>query len=155
MSDMKPRSHEVTDGIERAGARAMLRAVGMTDDDWGRSQVGVASSWNEVTPCNMPLDRLAKRAKEGVRAAGGFPLEFVTIAVSDGISMGHEGMRGSLVSREIIADSVECVVHAERFDAVVTLAACAKSLPGTMKAAARPSVPLVFLYAGVLPPGPS
>ena len=96
---MKPRSHEVTDGPERAPARAMLRAIGMTDDDWGKSQVGVCSSWNEVTPCNMPLDRLAKRAKEGVRAAGGYPIEFMTIAVSDGISMGHEGMRASLVSR--------------------------------------------------------
>ena len=127
---MKPRSHEVTDGMERAPARAMLRAVGMTDDDWGKAQVGVASSWNEVTPCNMPLDRLAKRAKEGVRDAGGFPIEFVTIAVSDGISMGHEGMRGSLVSREIIADSVECVMHAERLDALVTFAGCDKSLPG-------------------------
>jgi len=101
---MKPRSHEVTDGYVRAGARAMLRAVGMTDDDWDKPQIGVASSWNEVTPCNMSLDRLAKRAKDGVHQAGGFPLEFVTIAVSDGISMGHEGMRASLVSREIIAD---------------------------------------------------
>ena len=104
---LKPRSREVTDGFERAPARAMLRAVGMTDDDWDKPQVGVASSWNEVTPCNMPLDRLAKRAKEGVRDAGGFPIEFTTIAVSDGISMGHEGMRASLVSREVIADSVE------------------------------------------------
>ena len=116
--DIKPRSCEVTDGFERAPARAMLRAVGMTDDDWDKPQVGVASSWNEVTPCNLPLDRLAKRAKEGVRAAGGFPIEFTTIAVSDGISMGHEGMRASLVSREIIADSVETVMHAERFDAL-------------------------------------
>src|ERR1700676_1264419 len=115
-SNMKPRSHEVTDGFERAPARAMLRAVGMTDADWGKAQVGVASSWNEVTPCNLPLDRLAKRAKQGVRDAGGFPLEFVTIAISDGISMGHEGMRGSLVSREIIADSVECVMHSQRLD---------------------------------------
>ena len=123
--------------MERAGARAMLRAVGMTDDDWGKAQVGVASSWNEVTPCNMPLDRLAKRAKEGVRAAGGFPMEFVTIAVSDGISMGHEGMRGSLVSREIITDSVECVMHSERLDALVTFAGCDKSLPGMLMAAAR------------------
>jgi len=122
MADMKPRSRDVTDGIESAGARAMLRAVGMTDADWGKAQVGVASSWNEVTPCNMPLDRLAKRAKDGVRDAGGYPLEFVTIAISDGISMGHEGMRGSLPSREIIADSVECVMHSERLDALVTLA---------------------------------
>src|SRR6516165_1970887 len=150
---MKPHSYEVTDGMERAPARAMLRAVGMTDDDWGRAQVGVASSWNEVTPCNMPLDRLAKRAKDGVRAAGGFPMEFVTIAVSDGISMGHEGMRGSLVSREIIADSVECMVHAERLDALVTLAGCDKSLPGMLMAAARTNVPSVFLYGGSILPG--
>jgi dihydroxy-acid dehydratase len=149
----KPYSHEVTDGPSRAGARAMLRAVGMTDADWGSSQVGVASSWNEVTPCNMPLDRLAKRAKAGVRDAGGFPFEFVTIAVSDGISMGHEGMRGSLVSREIIADSVECVVHSERFDAVVTLAGCDKSLPGMLMAAARLNVPSVFMYGGSILPG--
>ena len=152
-ADMKPRSHEVTDGMERAPARAMLRAVGMSDGDWGKAQVGVASSWNEVTPCNMPLDRLAKRAKEGVRAAGGFPLEFVTIAVSDGISMGHEGMRGSLVSREIIADSVECVMHAERFDALVTFAGCDKSLPGMLMAAARVNLPSVFLYGGSILPG--
>src|ERR687888_473019 len=133
MADMKPRSHEVTDGDQRAPARAMLRAIGMTDDDWGKAQVGVASSWNEVTPCNMPLDRLAKKAKEGVREAGGFPIEFVTIAISDGISMGHEGMRGSLVSREIIADSVECVMHSERLDALATFAGCDKILPGRWK----------------------
>ncbi len=150
---MKPRSREVTDGNERAPARAMLRAVGMGDDDWGKSQVGVASSWNEVTPCNLPLDRLAKRAKDGVRAAGGFPLEFVTIAVSDGISMGHEGMRGSLVSREIIADSVECVMHSERFDGLVTLAGCDKSLPGMLMAAARLNLPNVFVYGGSILPG--
>src|SRR3954468_14994246 len=149
----RPRSHEVTDGNTRAPARAMLRAVGMTDDDWGKSQVGVASSWNEVTPCNMPLDRLAKRAKVGVREAGGFPLEFVTIAVSDGISMGHEGMRGSLVSREIIADSVECVMHAERLDGMVTFAGCDKSLPGMLMAAARLNLPAVFLYGGAIMPG--
>ncbi|HEY7136017.1 MAG TPA: dihydroxy-acid dehydratase [Acidimicrobiia bacterium] len=152
-TDMKPRSHEVTDGMERAPARAMLRAIGMTDDDWGKAQVGVASSWNEVTPCNLPLDRLAKRAKDGVRAAGAFPVEFVTIAVSDGISMGHEGMRGSLVSREIIADSVECVMHAERFDALVTFAGCDKSLPGMLMAAARLNLPSVFLYGGSILPG--
>jgi dihydroxy-acid dehydratase len=149
----KPRSHEVTDGMERAPARAMLRAIGMTDADWGKAQVGVASSWNEVTPCNMPLDRLAKRAKVGVRDAGGFPIEFVTISVSDGISMGHEGMRGSLVSREIIADSVECVMHAERLDALVTFAGCDKSLPGMLMAAARLNLPSVFLYGGTILPG--
>jgi dihydroxy-acid dehydratase len=150
---MKPRSHEVTDGVGRAPARAMLRAVGMGDGDWDRSQVGVCSSWNEVTPCNLPLDRLAKRAKEGVRAAGGFPLEFTTIAVSDGISMGHEGMRASLVSREVIADSVETVVHAERLDALVTLAGCDKSLPGMLMASARINVPSVFVYGGSILPG--
>src|SRR5918911_4173255 len=150
---LKPRSHEVTDGFERAGARAMLRAIGMTDEDWGKPQVGVASSWNEVTPCNMSLDRLAHRAKDGVRAAGGFPLEFMTIAVSDGISMGHEGMRASLVSREVIADSVETVMHAERFDALVTFAGCDKSLPGMMMAAARLNLPSVFLYGGTILPG--
>src|SRR3984893_6394904 len=144
----KPRSHEVTDGMERAPARAMLRAIGMTDADWDKAQVGVASSWNEVTPCNLPLDRLAKRAKEGVRAAGGFPIEFVTIAVSDGISMGHEGMRASLVSREVIADSIETVMHAERFDALLTFAGCDKSLPGMLMAAARLDLPSVFLYGG-------
>lgn len=150
---MKPRSHEVTDGYERAPARAMLRAIGMTDDDWGKPQVGVASSWNEVTPCNLPLDRLAKQAKEGIREAGGFPVEFVTIAVSDGISMGHEGMRASLVSREVIADSIETVMHAERFDAMVTFAGCDKSLPGMLMAAARLDLPAVFLYGGTILPG--
>jgi dihydroxy-acid dehydratase len=152
-SHPKPRSHEVTDGMERAPARAMLRAIGMTDADWDKPQVGVASSWNEVTPCNMPLDRLAKRAKDGVREAGAFPIEFVTIAISDGISMGHEGMRGSLVSREIIADSVECVIHSERLDALVSFAGCDKSLPGMLMAAARLNVPSVFLYGGSILPG--
>src|SRR5215210_3305817 len=151
--DIRPRSREVTEGPERAPARAMLRAIGMTDDDWDKPQIGVASSWNEVTPCNMPLDRLAKRSKEGVRAAGGYPLEFVTIAVSDGISMGHEGMRASLVSREVIADSVETVMHAERFDALLTFAGCDKSLPGMLMAAARLNLPSVFLYGGTILPG--
>ncbi len=150
---IKPRSYEVTEGPTRAPARAMLRAVGMTDEDWDKSQVGVASSWNEVTPCNLPLDRLAKRAKDGVRAAGGFPFEFVTIAVSDGISMGHEGMRASLVSREVICDSIETMMHAERFDALVTLAGCDKSLPGMLMAAARVNLPSVFLYGGTILPG--
>jgi len=151
--DIKPRSRDVTDGMERAPARAMLRAIGMTDDDWDKPQIGVASSWNEVTPCNMPLDRLAKRSKVGVRDAGGFPIEFVTVAVSDGISMGHEGMRASLVSREVIADSVETVMHAERLDGLLTFAGCDKSLPGMLMAAARLNVPSVFLYAGSILPG--
>ncbi|MHB8465188.1 MAG: dihydroxy-acid dehydratase [Acidimicrobiales bacterium] len=150
---MKPRSSDVTDGKTRAPARAMLRAIGMTDDDWDKPQIGVASSWNEVTPCNMPLARLAARAKEGVRSAGGYPIEFTTIAVSDGISMGHEGMRASLVSRELIADSVECVMHAERFDGMVTFAGCDKSLPGMIMAAARIDLPSVFVYGGSIMPG--
>ena len=151
--DIKPRSREVTDGPSRAPARAMLRAIGMTDDDWDKPQVAVASSWNEVTPCNMPLARLAQRSKVGIREAGGFPIEFTTIAVSDGISMGHEGMRASLVSREIIADSVETVMHAERFDGMVTFAGCDKSLPGMLMAAARINLPAVFLYGGSILPG--
>ncbi|HUH08386.1 MAG TPA: dihydroxy-acid dehydratase [Egibacteraceae bacterium] len=149
----RPRSTDVTDGFQRAAARAMLRAVGMTDDDWGKPQVGVASSWNEVTPCNLPLHRLAQFAKTGIREAGGFPIEFNTIAVSDGISMGHEGMRASLVSREIIADSVEAVMHAERFDGMVTFAGCDKSLPGMVMAAARLDLSAVFLYGGTILPG--
>jgi dihydroxy-acid dehydratase len=149
----KPRSYEVTDGIERAGARGMLRAVGMTDDDWDSAQIGVASSWNEITPCNLPLARLAKRVKVGVRGAGGFPMEFGTMSVSDGISMGHVGMHYSLVSREIIADSVEAVVEAERLDGVVLLAGCDKSLPGMLMAAARVDVAAGFVYSGTTLPG--
>lgn len=151
--DLKIRSHDVTDFPSRAPARAMLRAIGMTDDDWDKPQVGVVSSWNEVTPCNMPLADLAKRSKVGIRDAGGFPIEFNTIAISDGISMGHEGMRASLVSREVIVDSVETVMHAERFDAMVSFAGCDKSLPGMMMAAARLNLPSVFLYGGSKLPG--
>ncbi|MFN8106044.1 MAG: dihydroxy-acid dehydratase [Acidimicrobiia bacterium] len=149
----KPRSHEVTDGMERAPARAMLRAVGFGDEDFAKPQIGVASSANEVTPCNVPLYRLAQQAKEGVRASGGVPLEFATISVSDGIAMGHEGMRASLVSREVIADSVELVMHAERFDGMVTFAGCDKSLPGMLMASARLNLPAVFVYAGSILPG--
>jgi dihydroxy-acid dehydratase len=150
---MKPRSGVVTDGMERAPQRGMLRAVGMGDEDWVKPQIGIASSWNEITPCNMSLDRLAKASKEGVLAAGGFPMQFGTISVSDGISMGHEGMHFSLVSREIIADSVETVMNAERFDGMVTFAGCDKSLPGMMMAAARLDVASVFVYAGSTLPG--
>jgi len=152
-SNMKPRSHVVTDGIERAAARGMLRAVGMGDEDWVKPQIGVASSWNEVTPCNLSLDRLADAAKQGVHAAQGYPLEFGTISVSDGISMGHEGMHFSLVSREVIADSVETVMQAERLDGSVLLAGCDKSLPGMLMAAARLDLASVFLYAGSIAPG--
>ncbi|HEV7204754.1 MAG TPA: dihydroxy-acid dehydratase [Jatrophihabitans sp.] len=149
----KPHSSIVTDGLERAAARGMLRAVGMGDDDWRKPQIGVASSWNEITPCNLSLDRLAKKAKIGVRGADGFPLEFGTISVSDGISMGHSGMHYSLVSREVIADSVETVFRAEQLDGGVLLAGCDKSLPGMLMAAARLDVAAVFLYAGSTLPG--
>ncbi|HRB03020.1 MAG TPA: dihydroxy-acid dehydratase [Ilumatobacteraceae bacterium] len=151
--DVKPRSRDVTDGFQKAPARAMLRAVGMTDDDWVKPQVAIANSWNDVTPCNMTLRKLAEHAKAGVRAAGGFPLEFGTITVSDGISMGHEGMRASLVSREVITDSVECVMHAERLDGFVGLAGCDKSIPGMLMAAARLDLPSVFVYNGSTMPG--
>jgi dihydroxy-acid dehydratase len=149
----KPHSGIVTDGLERAAARGMLRAVGMGDDDWRKPQIGVASSWNEITPCNLSLDRLAKKAKLGVRGADGFPMEFGTISVSDGISMGHSGMHYSLVSREVIADSVETVFRAEQLDGGVLLAGCDKSLPGMLMAAARLDVAAVFLYAGSTLPG--
>ena len=153
MPNMKPRSGVVTDGLELSPARGLLRAVGMGDEDWVKPQIGIASSWNEITPCNMSLDRLAKASKEGVFAAGGFPMQFGTISVSDGISMGHEGMHFSLVSREVIADSVETVMQAERFDGMVTFAGCDKSLPGMMMAAARLDVASVFVYAGSTLPG--
>ena len=151
--DIKPRSRDVTDGLEKAAARGMLRAVGMSDDDWPKPQIGVASSWNEITPCNLSLDRLAQASKEGVHAAGGYPLEFATISVSDGIAMGHEGMHFSLVSREVIADSVETVMQAERLDGSVLLAGCDKSLPGMLMAAARLDLAAVFVYAGSIMPG--
>ena len=153
MSKMKPRSGLVTDGLERAPARGMLRAVGMGDEDWVKPQIGIASSWNEITPCNLSLDRLAKASRQGVIDAGGFPMQFGTISVSDGISMGHEGMHFSLVSREVIADSVETVMQAERLDGMVTFAGCDKSLPGMMMAAARIDVASVFVYAGSTLPG--
>jgi dihydroxy-acid dehydratase len=149
----KTRSTDVTEGPAKAGARAMLRAVGLTDDDFGKAQVGVVSAGNEVTPCNVTGPELSRHAKEGVAEGGGVGLVFSTIAVSDGISMGHEGMRASLVSREVIADSVELVMHAERFDALVSIAGCDKSLPGMMMAAARLDLPSVFLYGGSSLPG--
>ncbi len=151
--DIKPRSRAVTDGLEATAARGMLRAVGMGDEDWVKPQIGVASSWNEITPCNLSLDRLAQGVKAGVHAGGGYPLEFGTISVSDGISMGHEGMHFSLVSRDLIADSVETVMQAERLDGSVLLAGCDKSLPGMLMAAARLDLAAVFLYAGSIMPG--
>ena len=152
-ADIKPRSRDVTDGIQKAAARAMLRAVGLTEDDWVKSQIGVASSWNEITPCNTSIRRLTAAAKEGVRDAGGVALEFGTITVSDGISMGHEGMRASLVSREIIADSVEAVMHGERLDGLIATGGCDKSMPGMMMAIARLDLPGVFVYNGSTHPG--
>ncbi|NNC91575.1 MAG: dihydroxy-acid dehydratase [Acidimicrobiia bacterium] len=149
----KIHSQDVTEGPAKAGARAMLRAVGLEEGDFAKPQVGLVSAGNEVTPCNLSGPRLAARAKDGVRAAGGVGLTFATIAVSDGIAMGHEGMRASLVSREVIADSVELVMHAERFDAMVTIAGCDKSLPGMLMAAARTNLPSVFLYGGSSLPG--
>jgi dihydroxy-acid dehydratase len=151
--NVKPRSRDVTDGNQKAASRAMLRAVGLGDDDWVKPQVAIANSWNEVTPCNVSLKRLAARAKIGVREAGGVALEFGTITVSDGISMGHEGMRASLVSREVICDSVETVMHAERFDGFVGLAGCDKSIPAMLMAAARLNLPSVFVYNGSTLPG--
>ena len=145
--DHKPRSRTVTDGIEATTSRGMLRAVGMGDADWDKAQIGIASSWNEITPCNLSLARLAQAAKEGVHSGGGYPLQFGTVSVSDGISMGHEGMHFSLVSREVIADSVEVVMQAERLDGSVLLAGCDKSLPGMLMAAARLNLASVFLYA--------
>ncbi|WP_017612651.1 dihydroxy-acid dehydratase [Nocardiopsis salina] len=151
--DPKPRSRTVTDGIEAAPARGMLRAVGMGDGDWDKPIIGVAGSWNEITPCNLSLDRLARASKGGVHAGGGYPLEFGTISVSDGISMGHQGMHYSLVSREVIADSIETVMQAERLDGSVLLAGCDKSLPGMLMAAARLDLASVFMYAGTIAPG--
>jgi dihydroxy-acid dehydratase len=151
--DVKPRSRVVTDGIEAMTSRGMLRAVGMGDADWEKPQIGIASSWNEITPCNLSLDRLAQAAKEGVHSGGGYPLQFGTVSVSDGISMGHEGMHFSLVSREVIADSVETVMQAERLDGSVLLAGCDKSLPGMLMAAARLDLASVFVYSGSIAPG--
>jgi dihydroxy-acid dehydratase len=149
----RPRSWEVTDGPQRAPARSYLRAVGFSEEDFGKPQVGVASSWNEVTPCNYHLGKLAALAKEGVRQGDAVPVEFTTIAVSDGIAMGHEGMKASLMSRDLIADSVELVMHAERFDALVGIAGCDKSEPGMLMAMARLDLPAVYLYGGTILPG--
>ncbi len=151
--DIKPRSRDVTDGKQRSASRAMLRAIGLTDDDWDKPQVGIANSWNEITPCNMTLRALAADVRAGIREAGGVALEFGTITVSDGISMGHEGMRASLVSREVSCDSVETVVHAERLDGFVGMAGCDKSMPAMLMAAARLDLPSVLVYNGSTMPG--
>jgi dihydroxy-acid dehydratase len=150
---LKIQSQEVTEGPERAPARAMMKAMGLNDTDLGKPLIGVSSTWNEATPCNMHLDKLAHKASEGVSAAGGTPREFISVSVSDGIAMGHEGMRASLVSREIIADSIELMIHAHRYDGVVTIAGCDKSLPGSIMALARLNLPGIFVYGGTIMPG--
>ena len=153
INKLKIQSQEVTEGPERAPARAMMKAMGLNDTDLGKPLIGVSSTWNEATPCNMHLDKLAHKASEGVSAAGGTPREFISVSVSDGIAMGHEGMRASLVSREIIADSIELMVHAHRYDGVVTIAGCDKSLPGSIMALARLNLPGIFVYGGTIMPG--
>ena len=150
---LKIQSQEVTEGPERAPARAMMKAMGLNDTDLGKPLIGVSSTWNEATPCNMHLDKLAHKASEGVSVAGGTPREFISVSVSDGIAMGHEGMRASLVSREIIADSIELMIHAHRYDGVVTIAGCDKSLPGSIMALARLNLPGIFVYGGTIMPG--
>ncbi len=147
------RSRKVIEGPERAPHRAMYKAMGLTDEDLSKPLIAVSNTCNEATPCNIHLGRLAVRAKEGVSAAGGTPREFTTIAVSDGIAMGHEGMKASLISREVIADSIELMVHAHQYDGLVGVAGCDKSLPGTMMAMARMNLPSVFVYGGTIMPG--
>src|SRR5690625_5110119 len=150
--DLRIRSH-VLDGVTRAPNRAMLRAVGFTDDDFKKPMIGIASTWSEVTPCNVHINELAEHAKKGARNAGGAPMIFNTITVSDGISMGTDGMRYSLPSRDLIADSIETVVGAENLDAVVTIGGCDKNMPGCMIAIARSEVPAIFVYGGTIRPG--
>jgi len=151
--DLKHRSREVTEGPQRAPARAYLRSMGLRDEDIARPFVGIANTWNDVMPCQINLDAIGRKVREGIRSAGGTPREFNTIAVSDGIAMGHEGMRASLVSREIIADSIELMIHAHGYDALVTVAGCDKTIPGSLMALARLNVPGVFTYGGTMLPG--
>src|ERR1700731_2114646 len=150
---LKPRSHTLTDGAHRAGARAMLRASGLQDDDFKKPLVGVANTWIEIGPCNYHLRELAQHVKEGIRAAGGTPLEFNTVSISDGITMGTEGMRPSLVSREVIADSIELVTRGNLFDALIVLVGCDKTIPGGVMALARLNIPGLILYGGSIAPG--
>src|SRR2546426_12320680 len=149
----KYRSHIITDGRERAGARAMLKGIGFTDDDLKRPIIGVANTWTETMPCNFHLRRLAIKVKEGIRAAGGTPMEFNTIAISDGVTMGTEGMKASLVSREVIADSIELVGRGHMFDAVVALTGCDKTIPAGAMALIRLNVPGILLYGGSIAAG--
>ncbi|MGH9807951.1 MAG: dihydroxy-acid dehydratase, partial [Terriglobia bacterium] len=151
--ELKLTSHNLLVGPDRAPARAMLKAVGFTDEDLSRPIIGVANTWIEVMPCNFHLRRLSERVKAGIRAAGGTPIEYNTIAVSDGISMGTEGMKASLISREVIADSIELVARGHLFDGVVALSGCDKTIPGTVMALARVNVPSLMLYGGSIAPG--
>src|SRR5579883_2035689 len=152
-TDPKRHSREITEGPARAGARAMLKAIGFTDDDLARPIVGVANTWTETMPCNIHLRRLAERVKAGIRRAGATPMEFNTIAISDGVTMGTEGMKASLVSREVIADSIELVGRGHMFDAVIALVGCDKTAPGAAMALARLDVPGLLLYGGTIAPG--
>ena len=151
--DPKHRSREITDGPDRAPARAMLLAMGLTQEDLEKPFISLANLASDVTPCNVHLDRLTNAAKEGVREAGGVPFEFGTITISDGISMGTEGMKASLVSREVIADSIEVVTFGERMDGLITVAGCDKNMPGCMMAIARLNIPSIFIYGGTIMPG--
>src|SRR6202171_2063740 len=153
ISDPKQHSRVITDGRDRAGARAMLKGIGFTDEDLKRPIIGVANTWTETMPCNYHLRRLAVKVKEGIRAAGGTPMEFNTIAISDGVAMGTEGMKASLISREVIADSIELVGRGHWFDAVVALVGCDKTIPGAALALLRLDVPGLVLYGGSIAPG--
>src|SRR3989454_3312943 len=151
--DLKHRSRAITEGRDRAGARAMFKAVGFTDSDLSKPLIGVANTWIETMPCNFHLRRLSAKVKEGIRAAGGTPMEFNTIAISDGETMGTEGMRASLVSREVIADSIELVCRGQMFDAAVCIVGCDKTIPAAAMALARMNLPGLVLYGGALAPG--
>src|SRR5216110_599197 len=151
--DLKHRSRAITEGRDRAGARSMFKAVGFTDADLGRPLIGVANTWIETMPCNFHLRRLSEKVKEGIRAAGGTPMEFNTIAISDGETMGTEGMRASLVSREVIADSIELVCRGQLFDAAVCVVGCDKTIPAAAMALARMNLPGLVLYGGTIAPG--
>src|SRR3990170_4073331 len=152
-SNMEISSRNVVEGTSRAPHRAMYKAMGLTDEDLGKPFIGVSHTGNEATPCNIHLGKLAQHAKRGVSEAGATPREFTTIAVSDGIAMGHEGMKSSLISREIIADSIEVMVRAHQYDGIVGISGCDKSLPGTLMAMARLNIPSIFVYGGTILPG--
>src|SRR5690606_25293569 len=152
-SALNVRSRTLVEGTDRAGARAMLKAIGLTDDDLAKPLIAIANTWTEIGPCNFHLRRLSAKVKEGIRAAGGTPLEFNTISISDGITMGTEGMKASLISREMIADSIELVARANYFDGVIALSSCDKTIPGTIMALLRLDLPSLMIYGGSIAPG--